>query len=899
MAGNPLDRERESFAALLRRYRAVANLTQEQLAGRAGLSVQAISMLERGVRRAPRSSTVELLAEALELRAPQRAMLVAAARQGTAAPARDLERASFRVFLCHTPELREHPEERSFVAAADAAVLRAGHAATDVVAEADVYVGIIGLGSGAPAPDRPELSHPELEFESATARRLPRLVFLVGEGGGTAPPAVPSSEPGARQEAFRRRLREAGVVLGSVASPAELETGLHQALVELEARPGPPALPPEPRAGIPPDPIANFVDREAELATLERQLERDRRVAVYGLGGIGKTQLVVRHLHRQRARYRDGVFWLRADHESSLVGDLASLAWRLELPERERPQQERQVEAVLRWLREHRQWLLVLDNLEPATADAVRRWLPPGLPGHVVVTSRAPTWSTRLRLEPLSVEIATRFLLGRTGQADGEAAVGVAETLGRLPLALEQAAAYLETSGRDLASYGDLLRTHLVELMAEGKPEDYPRPVASTWQLSFERMEEERPAAVALLRLCSFLGPDDVPVGLLVEGDDLPPDLGGVLADEVEFDRIIATLRRYSLMERQGDALRVHRLVQAVVRESLSEDQRQRWLAAGIRLLRCRFPADVEAPDRWPLCARLLPHAQVVARLAADQAVEPRALGWLLDRAGRYLWLGGEFAAARPLLERALRVRERSLGPDHLDTAESLHGLAGLLGNRGELEAARALVERALAVRERELGADHPDTAESLNRLAGLLWDQGQRDAGRSLMQRALAIRERVLGPDRAETADSLGNLATMLRDLGELSEARSLHERALAIRERVLGTEHVRTANSLNSLAMVLRDQGDLAGARVLVERALAIRERVLGPDHPIIAFSLDNLALVLRDQRDPAGARSANERALAIRERALGPEHPLTTQSRRALEEITADQERTGGTG
>jgi tetratricopeptide (TPR) repeat protein/transcriptional regulator with XRE-family HTH domain len=719
-----------------------ANLTQEQLAGRSGLSVQAISMLERGVRQAPRSSTLEFLAQALELGAPERATLVAAAR--------------------------------------------------------------------------------------------------------------------------------------------------HQAA----------AQPPEPRAGIPPDPIAHFVDREAELAALERRLERDGRAAVHGLGGIGKTQLVVRHLHRQRDRYRDGVFWLRADHESSLVGDLASLAWRLGLPEREW-EQERQVEAVLRWLREHRRWLLVLDNLEPVAAEAVRRWLPPGLPGHLVATSRAPTWSAHLSLEPLPLEIAASFLLVRTGQADGEAAVAVADTLGRLPLALEQAAAYLETSGRDLASYGDLLRTHLVELMEEGKPEDYPRPVASTWQLSFERMEEDRPAAAALLRLCSFLAPDDLPIGLLLDGaSELPDELCGVLVDGVEFDRTIATLRRYSLMERQGDALRVHRLVQAVVRESLGAAERDTWLAAAVRLLRSQFPADVEVPERWPLCARLLSHAQVVAGLAADRAVEQRALGWLLDRAGSYLWLCGELTAARPLMERALHVRERSLGSDHLDTAASLHGLAGLLGNRGELGAARALVERALDVRERALGAEHPDTAESLNRLAGLLWDQGERDAGRSLMERALAIRERVLGPDHTETADSLGNLATMLRDQGDLAQARSLHERAMAIRERVLGTHHARTANSLNSLAMVLKDQGDLAGARALVELALAIREQVLGPRHPIIAFSLDNLALLLRDRGDLAGARSAQERALAIRERALGPEHPLTIQSRRAAEEIAADLERLGGT-
>ena len=119
------------------------------------------------------------------------------------------------------------------------------------------------------------------------------------------------------------------------------------------ARPSEPARPPEPGAGIPPDPIAHFVGREPELAALQRLLDEGGRVAVHGLGGVGKTQLVVRFLHRRRGAYPDGVYWLRADRPTGLVGDLASLAWRLDLPEREVSEQERQVAAVLRWLREH------------------------------------------------------------------------------------------------------------------------------------------------------------------------------------------------------------------------------------------------------------------------------------------------------------------------------------------------------------------------------------------------------------------------------------------------------------------------------------------------------------------------------------------------------------------
>lgn len=142
------------------------------------------------------------------------------------------------------------------------------------------------------------------------------------------------------------------------------------------------------------------------------------RLAIHGLGGVGKTQLVVQYVHRHRADYPEGTFWLRGDATTTLTSDLASLAWRLRLPERELTDQDLVIEAVTSWLRGHERWLLVIDNLDESVSDVVVRWLPPGLQGHVLVTSRLPMWQARLGLEPLSMEMAIRFLIMRTGQTD-------------------------------------------------------------------------------------------------------------------------------------------------------------------------------------------------------------------------------------------------------------------------------------------------------------------------------------------------------------------------------------------------------------------------------------------------------------------------------------------------
>jgi tetratricopeptide (TPR) repeat protein len=701
---------------------------------------------------------------------------------------------------------------------------------------------------------------------------------------GLSEDAIGLLERGRRQRPRRDTVRRLSVALRlGTADRAELED-----LAEASRMAQPRGLwararPPAPSAGIPPDPIVHFVGRDAELERLASLLRESGRVAIHGLGGVGKTQLTAQFVHVHRGRYPDGVFWLRADEETSLASDLASLTWRLGLPEREELDQERQVEAALRWLREHPAWLLVLDNLEPAVAAAVEQWLPSGLPGHVLASSRTPAWSVRLRLEPLSPEGATRLLMERTGQTDDRSAGGIAEMLGRLPLALVQAAAYLVASGRDLAGYAALLGTRPLELLAEGEPEAYPRTVATTWQVSFERLERDHPPAVGLLRLCAFLAPDDIPLSVLQAGAPvLPADVGAALSDGIEVDRATTALQRYSLMDRQGDTLRVHRLVQTVVRESLPVDRREHWLAAAIRLLLAAFPERPhDDPGHWALCARLLAHVQAVDRLAADGTVEPRALSAILCRAGIYLDARGQFALAAPPIERALALSERTLGPDHADVVEALEWLAVVYLNQGRPTEARPLAERGLAIQERTLGPDHPDLVWGLNSLGSVLMELDEQGRARAVVERACAISLRLPVPDDIRTAASLNNMALALQANGELAAARADLERSLRICERLLGPDNPHTANVLNNLGWVLREQGDLAAAASLLRRALAIKERVLGPDHRRTAESLNNLAVVLGERGEPAKARPLSERALRVRERALGPDHPHTATS------------------
>jgi tetratricopeptide (TPR) repeat protein len=614
--------------------------------------------------------------------------------------------------------------------------------------------------------------------------------------------------------------------------------------------------------------------------------------ALYGLGGVGKTQLALEYAHRHASDY-DLIWRIVAEQPAAIPGQLAALARRLGIPEA--AEQAETVQVLWDELRQRDRWLLIYDNAEDP--QQLRPWLPPGGQGHVLITSHNPAWGGLAVTLPVDVlERAEGVaLLGRRLGRDNSASslTRLAAALGDLPLALEQAAAYLEETATPTAEYLTLLDTNAKELFALGRPATTEQTIATIWTVSLQRLRQQTPEAEDLLVLCAFLAPDDIPRSLPIQDPDvLPERLATTVRAPLAYQQAIGTLRRYSLVTTSQDdqALNVHRLVQAVTRQQLDGEQERQWATAALRLVSAAFPAEHTNPDAWPVYGRLLPHALAVTSQTDMPGIDQEAIGWLLNEAGLYLWQRADYQQARSLHERVLAIFEARLGADHAHTARSLSDLANVLRAQGYLDGAGRLHKRALAIREARLGADHPLTADSLNDVGNILYNQGDLDGARRLHERALAIREARLGADDPETGWSLNNLAVVLQAQGEFDAARTLHERALGIRQARLGDDHPHTAWSLNNLANVVRDQGDLDRARTLHERALAIRDTQLGADHPHTAISLHSLAVVLRDQGDLDAARRLLERALAIREARLGADHPDTVRSRQRLAEVVA---------
>jgi tetratricopeptide (TPR) repeat protein len=381
------------------------------------------------------------------------------------------------------------------------------------------------------------------------------------------------------------------------------------------------------------------------------------------------------------------VWWVRAEEPVTLATDYGALAEKLE-PQQSFQDQDRAVELVRGWLGHNRGWLLIFDNAP--SAREVRDYLPHGKTGHVLITSPDPAW--RSVAQPLPVKVFDRtdavdFLLKRTGQKDQNAAGALSEELGCLPLALEQAGAYVETTQKSLPDYLALFRSRQQELLRRGRPAtDYPATVGTTWELSFQQVQQISSAGAELLNLCAFLAPDDIPIELVRKGAEyFPPDLAGAVTDELVFDEAVAELRRWSLVELDDDSLSIHRLVQAVIRDRLGENEKKKWAEAAVRFVNRDFPFDSDDVRTWPTCSRLLLHALASAEYAERIGGASDTTSRLLNQVALYLNTRAQFAEAKALLERALKIAEAAYGPNHPNVAIKINNLGLVLKELGDL----------------------------------------------------------------------------------------------------------------------------------------------------------------------------------------------------------------------
>jgi tetratricopeptide (TPR) repeat protein len=647
---------------------------------------------------------------------------------------------------------------------------------------------------------------------------------------------------------------------------------------EHEARRGLPAI----MRGVPPR-NPRFIGRDDLLRRLRDQLvDSSARTALlphalHGLGGVGKTQLAVEYVYRYAGDY-DLVWWVAAEDPAQVRASFVELGDAIGLPET--PDVKRTVGAVLDALRAgttYRRWLLVFDNADQP--DDLAPYLPYPT-GHVLITSRNVAWSEMARtveVDVLSRQESISLLRERVQDISDIDADRLADRLGDLPLALEQAGAWQAETGMSVAEYLRLFEEEFDQLTAE-PPAGYPASVGATYRVALDRLREQTPSASRLLDICAFLGPAPVPVGLLWDGRhaNLPPPLDRTLRDAVSFRRSVREIGRYALarVDTTDDSITVHRLVQLVVRAQLDTTERDETQRLAQQILASANPGEPDKAQNWPRLSELSPHI-LPSGLIHTEDIESRRV--ILDQI-RYRWIRGDYQSSRELGEQTVKVWSTRWGDDDELLLIARRDLAIAMRSLGEYQQARELAGDTLTRIRQVFGDDHEHTLYTADSLSWDLRINGNFREAMRIDEDNFARCHRVLGDDDPFTLKVANNLAVDRRWLGDFAGARQADDDSVQRRRRVYGDEDQNTQLAVGSLARDLYELGEYAEGLRLQETALPIQRRILGHVHGEVLVETRNQVILLRKTGQRARARNLAEELFQTYERRFGIHHEHT---------------------
>jgi tetratricopeptide (TPR) repeat protein len=651
-----------------------------------------------------------------------------------------------------------------------------------------------------------------------------------------------------------------------------------------------------------------FKGRENVVEKLRSELEVARVVTItqkegtYKAGGVGKTRLAVEYGWQalKSGRYW-GVFFVLSDTQGSLNRNLAGLAegHLLNLPEHNITEQPVIIEAVLRELGKHTDWLLILDNVD--SKDMAKRLSKEVVPrlrsGHVLFTSRRSDWPgemSGLHIDGLNKADAIAYLLERTkgerkmlGDDIGFSGE-VANKLNGHPAALEQAACYINRCHIGFGAFLEDFERSGKKILprSRGDLPDYDPAALITLRMVEGLLG---PKELSILRLASFFSPEPIPVAIFETQTEeidktawlLPREMRGEFKSVggegiLDFRDLLWELAKWSLITLTDKSFTIHRMVQECTIHGINEDKRKVWIESAQRLIDgyiCNAPRPDDIRGR-PFWDCIESHVRVLVSHADDYDI-PEPTSRLMNELGLYLKSRGRISEAELLYLWALEIDEKHFGPEHSKVAVRLNNLAQLLEATKRFEQAEFLMQRALEIDEKWFGPEHPKVAVRLNNLAELLRATNQLRQAEPLLRKSIEILDKNGGEQLEKYSAALNNLAQLLRATNRLKQAEPLMRQALEIDKKNLGLDHPKVAIRLNNLAQLLKEMNHFKQAEPLMRMSLAINERTFGPDHPKISSDLNNLGQLLKKMNRLREAEPLMRRALEISEKSFGPNH------------------------
>lgn len=672
---------------------------------------------------------------------------------------------------------------------------------------------------------------------------------------------------------------EAVAVGRDVSGILQTGDGAHAIQYHLGPTPAPGSVDPRPGLNSLPFRTDLFVGRTQELSRLDLDLGASRNVAVqvvHGLGGVGKSTLVA-HWAATREHNCYPVRWITAESSEDIQQGLAAFASDLEPALVAKLAPEARAMWALQWLATHNEWLLILDNVnQPSDIEPL---LARASGGRFLITTRfasgwhgTPTISLGVLSESEAVDLFRQVMTSQ-GERDLNGAVELCAALGYLPLAIAQAAAYLNqspfTSPRE---YLDLLVEYPAKMYrarAVGVGDD--RTIAKIWRITLDRINEEQPLAADLLRAMAWYAPVAIP-------ETLPSALLIGQADPPEINAALGLLVAYGMITAQPEdrTYLMHRLVQAYLRTPDTDDpHRSPELIGAAALLSTHMhsaiPTD-DGPATWKEWDRIIPH---IEHLLQGLIPESYDVATVMHDVGIHFLDRGQPGRALAYLDPALEGVVQLFGKDNPIALTYRHNLAGACKEAGEWERAISLFEETLNSRELVLGVDHPETITTRASLASTYAEAGKLDVGLPMLEVILEDREKELGDEHPETVEARHNVACAYRDTGRLELALQLLEKVVDDADRFADKNNLRLLIYRHNLASLLEDLGDSDRAIPMMKESLDSTMAIYGEDHHHTALAYNCLANAYSTVGDLDYTIQLYEKALAIAMRVLGENH------------------------
>jgi tetratricopeptide (TPR) repeat protein len=623
-----------------------------------------------------------------------------------------------------------------------------------------------------------------------------------------------------------------------------------------------------------------FVGRDQVLADIHKGFHSNKpthRVQViYGVAGVGKSHAALEYAYRHASEYNI-IWWISSEQPETLAthyAELAAAIGRFVPPD---AGVKSICNAVNHALNARSDWLLIFDNASgPADLDD---YIPITRQGHVLITSRNPSWRGTAEPQPLRGlrrDDSLALLNKRTRKKDPDPhAEKLAAALDDLPLALDQAASLMEMTGM---SYADYLTGYENEwgrmLGIRRAVRDYPDSIAMTWEMSYQRLRQESRGAAELLNLCAFLSPDEIQRQVLRNvAYTAPEPLASTLNNLLELDEAISALRQFALIESHEKAISIHRAVASMTRDRLQPHELEQWAQVALTAVSSMFNFDSHDLGTWQKCSQLLPHALAVTAHTESYGVAAETTATLLNDVGRYLHKRAQLNEARSVLERSLNMHRRLHGADHPRVAAVINNLGRVLADLGENDKAMKQFKHAMAIDQGTYGHDDPKVATIVNNFAKSLFQSGDAATARKQFEWALSVYEQHYGVNHPKVAAVINNLGYIIRATGNPQEAIKHFDRALDLIETRYGQQHPHVATVYYNMGLTHRDLKEYAAARERLEKALTIDESVFGASHPNVIRDLDQLGNVLQLSGAIDDAIQVLERALRLAKQSAGP--------------------------